>query len=92
MTQTNINSAGPSGAGVPGSSAKEKEKAGTKDRSSGRLKKVEWQLVLTSNAFDLLDQDVEAIDVLSMDQPLPKSQQPKPTVKLIPVLPPPQNG
>ena len=61
MTQMTVNSAGSLGAGAPGSSLK--EKTGTKYRSSGWIKKVSQELVPTSNAFILLDQDGEANSV-----------------------------
>ena len=64
-----------------------------KDCSSGRLKKIKWQVVLTNNNFDLLDQDVKAMHVSSMDQPQLKRLSPKPKekVKLMPKCPP-ENG
>ena len=69
----------------------ERKKA-TKDRSSGRLKKFERQLVPTGNAFELLDQDVEDMDIpsTSTDQPPPKRPpaKPKERARIIPVLPP----
>ena len=69
----------------------EKKKA-SKDRSSGRLKKFERQLVPTGNAFEILDRDVEDMDMpsTSSDQPPPKRPpaKPKERAKIVPVLPP----
>ena len=61
---------------------KEKEK----DRSAGQLKKILGQQVATSNACYLLDQDMEAMDGMSMDNPQPKH--PPAQLKIIPVRPP----
>ena len=101
MTQTPVGGSSPlvgsitgvSGSLVPAPQLSTEKLKAEKDHSSGQLKKIEWQVVPTSNAFDVLDQDVEAMDVSSMDQPQLKCLSPKPKekAKLTPILPP-ENG
>jgi len=63
-----------------------KTKSSSRDRSSGRLKKIEQKTIPLSNQYEPLDLDVDAMDVTSIDRP--QQQRPKPKVPIIPVLPP----
>jgi len=71
-----------------GKDATKERKCTSRDRSSGRLKKIELKSIPLSNQYEPLDLDVDSMDVTSIDHPQPQRPPPKPKVPIIPVLPP----
>ena len=74
---------------VPGPSLPQSRKdknSSSKDRCSGRLKKIEMKSIPISNTYDLLE--VDCMDVTCHDSPQHPTSKQKEKLKLTPVLPP----